>query len=677
MMTSKPFLLLLAAALLLLPPARALAQDEGVVQAMASVLAVEDARRYDEAALLRGLTFSDSIVRARAALAVGRIGDLRGTALLVPVLDDESPNVRPAAAFALGLLRDTLALEPLIRRVNVPPGTDLVTAQEAITAIARIGGKRAGDFFTAALSGRVPVISENLSAVQLQLVSEAWRLGPDAPVNELLPFIVDSNSEMRWRAIYTAGRLRHAARAAGPRIAGALRDKLAFARAVAARTMVPSWADSAGLARENVADLLAGVLNDPDPGVRINALRSLGLYRMPAMAPRVVPLLDDQNSQVILQAVATLGDLGGPEASTALAAVAGSNRAFGYRREALLALARTDTTALRKASESFARSTDWRERAVAAEADGTAFGPGASRWLEDRDGRVVTAALQAWTGREEKGDQLLVNAARSLLGNNDVMVRAAAASALMEKPDPADIPGLGQAWRRSSSDTIPDAAIATLDALAAIAQSSPEAAAQVESGFLRTAARPRDYVVLRWAEDNWGEAASKWGSAYPLNTGRTAADYREIARRYYTGTDRLPHIIIEVDQKGTIEIELLGPDAPMTVASFLQLVGRRYFDRLRFHRVVPNFVVQDGDPRGDGNGGPGFAIRDEINRWRYESPMLGMALSGPDTGGSQWFINVSPQPHLDGTYTIFGRLVNGQGTLARVLPGDQIRTIRQ
>src|SRR5690606_26631642 len=112
------------------------------------------------------------------------------------------------------------------------------------------------------------------------------------------------------------------------------------------------------------------------------------------------------------------------------------------------------------------------------------------------------------------------------------------------------------------------------------------------------------YVILRWAEDNWAEAASKWGSASPLNTGRTAADYREIARRYFTGTDRLPHIFIEVDQKGTIEIELLGPDAPMTVASFLQLVGRRYFDRLRFHRVVPNFVVQDGDPRGDGNGGP-------------------------------------------------------------------------
>lgn len=677
MMNSMPARLVLAAAMLTLPLCRAAAQDEGVVQAMASILAVEDARRYDEATLLRGLTFSDTTVRARAALAVGRIGDLRGTGLLVPVLDDESADVRPAAAFALGLLRDTFALEPLINRVTVPPGTDLVTTQEVVTAIARIGGKRAGDFFNGALSGRVAVITDNPAVVQQQLVAEAWRLGPDAPVNELLPFLIDTSAEMRWRAIYTTGRLRQAARASGPRIAAALRDKLAFARALAARTMVPAWADSAGLARENVADLLAGVLSDPDAGVRINALRSLGLYRMPATAPRVVPMLEDQHSQVILQAIATLGDIGGPEASAALVGVAGSNRAFGYRREALLALARSDTSALRKAAEPFTRSSDWRERAVAAEADGIAFGPGASRWLEDRDGRVVAAALQAWAGRDEKADPALVSAARPLLGNPDVMVRAAAATALMETPDAADIPGLGQAWRRSFNDSIPDAGIATLDALAAIARTSPEAAAQVESGFLRTATKPTDYVILRWAEDNWAEAASKWGSAYPLNTGRTAADYREIARRYFTGTDRLPHIFIEVDQKGTIEIELLGPDAPMTVASFLQLVGRRYFDRLRFHRVVPNFVVQDGDPRGDGNGGPGFAIRDEINRWRYSSPMLGMALSGPDTGGSQWFINVSPQPHLDGTYTIFGRLVGGQGVLARVLPGDQIRTIRR
>ncbi|MBA3556768.1 MAG: peptidylprolyl isomerase [Gemmatimonadales bacterium] len=134
---------------------------------------------------------------------------------------------------------------------------------------------------------------------------------------------------------------------------------------------------------------------------------------------------------------------------------------------------------------------------------------------------------------------------------------------------------------------------------------------------------------------------------------------------------------IETEQRGLIEIELLGPDAPLTVANFLRLVSRRFFDGNRWHRVVPNFVVQDGDPRGDGFGGPGGSIRDEINRNRYDAPVLGMALSGPDTGSSQWFINLSPQPHLDGTYTVFGRVVGGNAALARITQGDLIRTVVQ
>jgi cyclophilin family peptidyl-prolyl cis-trans isomerase len=154
-------------------------------------------------------------------------------------------------------------------------------------------------------------------------------------------------------------------------------------------------------------------------------------------------------------------------------------------------------------------------------------------------------------------------------------------------------------------------------------------------------------------------------------------DYRDVARRYLTSTDSLarPHVIIETEGRGNIEIELLGPDAPLTVDNFLRLVDRRFFDQSTWHRVVPNFVIQDGDPRGDGFGSPGGAIRDEINRNRYDAPMLGMALSGPDTGMSQWFINLSAQPHLDGTYTVFGKVVSGLPTLTRITQGDVIRAI--
>jgi cyclophilin family peptidyl-prolyl cis-trans isomerase len=127
--------------------------------------------------------------------------------------------------------------------------------------------------------------------------------------------------------------------------------------------------------------------------------------------------------------------------------------------------------------------------------------------------------------------------------------------------------------------------------------------------------------------------------------------------------------------RGPIRIELFAADAPITVANFLSLANRGFYRNTRFHRVVPNFVAQDGDPRDDGNGGPGYAIRDEMNRHRYERGAVGMALSGPDTGGSQYFITHSPQPHLDGHYTVFGRVISGYDVLDRIVQGDLITRV--
>jgi cyclophilin family peptidyl-prolyl cis-trans isomerase len=106
-------------------------------------------------------------------------------------------------------------------------------------------------------------------------------------------------------------------------------------------------------------------------------------------------------------------------------------------------------------------------------------------------------------------------------------------------------------------------------------------------------------------------------------------------------------------------------------------VDQRFFDGHRWHRVVPNFVVQDGDPRGDGWGSPGFVLRDEVNPVRYQAGTVGIALSGPDTGGSQFFIAHSAQPHLDGVYTVFGTVVAGTSVLAAIAQGDHIRSIHR
>jgi cyclophilin family peptidyl-prolyl cis-trans isomerase len=128
--------------------------------------------------------------------------------------------------------------------------------------------------------------------------------------------------------------------------------------------------------------------------------------------------------------------------------------------------------------------------------------------------------------------------------------------------------------------------------------------------------------------------------------------------------------------RGTIQMALLTQDAPITTWNFAQLARKGYFDNTSFMRVVPNFVIQGGDPRNDMSGGPGYAIRDEINLQKYTRGAVGMALSGPDTGGSQFFITHSPQPHLDGGYTIFARVYDGMnGVVDQVERGDAVRTI--
>jgi peptidyl-prolyl cis-trans isomerase B (cyclophilin B) len=124
---------------------------------------------------------------------------------------------------------------------------------------------------------------------------------------------------------------------------------------------------------------------------------------------------------------------------------------------------------------------------------------------------------------------------------------------------------------------------------------------------------------------------------------------------------------------GTVEIKLYGDDATQTVANFVKLARKGFYSNNTFHRVVPNFVVQGGCPRGDGWGDDGYYIRSEFNRFHYSRGAVGIAHSGKDTGGTQFFINHSPQPHLDGRYTIFGRVTKGMDVVDKIRQGDKFQ----
>jgi len=137
--------------------------------------------------------------------------------------------------------------------------------------------------------------------------------------------------------------------------------------------------------------------------------------------------------------------------------------------------------------------------------------------------------------------------------------------------------------------------------------------------------------------------------------------------------------IIETD-KGSIELVLFDKEAPNTVKNFEKLASSGFYNGLKFHRVIPDFVVQGGCPKGDGTGGPGWTIKCETdpraNPHKHGKGALSMAHAGKDTGGSQFFITHSPQPHLDGKHTVFGQVEKGMDVVLKIKQGDRMNQVR-
>jgi len=138
--------------------------------------------------------------------------------------------------------------------------------------------------------------------------------------------------------------------------------------------------------------------------------------------------------------------------------------------------------------------------------------------------------------------------------------------------------------------------------------------------------------------------------------------------------ENMKKAIIETD-KGNIELVLFDKEVPNTAANFEKLAKEGFYDGLTFHRVIPNFMIQGGCPKGSGTGGPGYTIKCEINPHKHGTGALSMAHAGKDTGGSQFFITHSPQPHLDGVHTVFGKVVKGMDVVNRIQANDVMNKV--
>jgi cyclophilin family peptidyl-prolyl cis-trans isomerase len=246
----------------------------------------------------------------------------------------------------------------------------------------------------------------------------------------------------------------------------------------------------------------------------------------------------------------------------------------------------------------------------------------------------------------------VIPALRALLLARDFTVVSNAADALGQLGDTASVPSLARLLVRHGTTEDADLRATAVSALAAL--KTPGALAALATARRDPERRIREAVctALGWPADSIGLVPN------PLL--RAPSD------------PLVPRTALVQTERGIILIALDHARAPVTVENFVHLARAKYFDGIAFHRVVPNFVLQDGCPRGDGWGGPGYMIPCEYNDRPYETGTVGMALAGKDTGGSQWFVTLSPQPRLEGRYTVFGTVTRGMDVVERMMPGDRI-----
>jgi cyclophilin family peptidyl-prolyl cis-trans isomerase/HEAT repeat protein len=633
-----------------------------------SLLRLEDRREYDKAKAEAWIHHENPLHRARMALALGRIGAATfddangngvkdagekqaGVAELTSLANDPNDLVRVNVAFALGLTGDQAAVEPLLKLAADKDGT---VAAEAVEALSK--------------------------------------LVPNVPLARYTPFTNAGEREgVRARAIRFLFRFKSDDASAIAN--GALESPSPAIRQEAAYTLARR---ALGSARPQLELLVT----DPSPQTRAYVITALGRIGAPESVPQLLTALGDAhpwvrtNAAVAVSRVAakdpkspdrpTLGD----DAQKVIAATGDDDP--GVRAVAIDVLswyAPRNDAAKKRLLEIAANGTRW-QREIAAGAIAKQLGDASllpsdlSNWAKVRvletGGKVADAIRPKWANdadplvRENAvgtiaDDAVDANLAmiRLALADPDVIVRARAVERFAKSKAENKLVILHNAEERGRFDKQDDVRVAAVQAISEIDDPTREP-------FLREMLKNYDPVLRRIAAEAIEKKLGKPRPQYtPLPVERTQSEYQAIV-----DWSRQPHSATIRMTRGNIHLHLLGQDAPITAWNFAQLAGKHYFDNTSFMRVVPNFVIQGGDPRNDQEGGPGYAIRDEINPQKYTRGAVGMALSGPDTGGSQFFITHSPQPHLDGGYTIFGRVEEGMTFVVdQTERGDKVETI--
>jgi len=627
-------------------------------------------RRLGDTAIVDAVLEDDQPARrARAALAIGQVRLRARYPALRRLLTDVDTAIAANAAYAIGLAHDTASLSVLVRAVTEAPEP---VAREAAWALGEIGDPARAALSTALGDGMAQPLARSLAArrepsVRAALLRSTVKLRL-VPVTAVRPWLADTASEVVRSAAYVIGRPRLAAGTRALLSVRGHRDEETrqhVARGLARQAAGDSLAT---MAREALVTLLA----DQSARVRANAARSVGSYGTAALRD-LERALGDPDANVRVAASEMVQGVFARD-TDAWRRAWERDTTFRVRQQLLAAARAAGLTALEAQETEWAKHVDWRRRLTALEA--RAADSRIDRmvlvraFVNDADPRVRASTIALIPTAAADADVRALTA--PALTDPDMALRAAALSVLTPRARAEDVATALSAHARAARDQESDARVGAMRLLASAwrrdsAQVDVAARTRLSAYTARGSTAERRVVADVTPMAAWARASSP-------ETLRPLAEYERLARQWLVPGAPLPRAVIRTE-RGDVTVELFGADAPLVVDAFLRLASTGFYRNTSFHRVVPNFVAQDGDPRGDGSGGPGFSLRDSPTRRRHERGSLGLATSGPDTGGSQYYLCHSTQPHLDGGYTVFGRIVDGLDVLDRIVQGDRMLRI--
>jgi len=705
---------------------------------LVQIVKAEDERRFDKT--LENLIKSPNPqISKRAILAAGRIGDEAAVSVLAGMVDSlgRYPEVDAMAAFALGEIESVKAADDIMNalrdsKIHAPVKSRAIEAAGKIAAANpnEAKSKELGKTILETLENQARYPKQQDREIILFGLTAVLRARPEGGDAVTAKFLTSADARIRIDAANTLTRIR--AKNANEALRAMLTsDTDAVARANAARAL------GAAEDKDALEILLKAAVSDKDSRVRVSAIRSVGSLRDPSAAPRLLqhgaalletfkktqkPNHAPVEKSEILEIATVLGRLLTNTNDELAVEFLNDFRQLDrfVSPETEIALARITPPRYLESLIDDPEKTfgaDWHTSAAAFQGLGEIANLEASAEndkVKSATRVLLVQLISAWLSSDEKTKSLdnakmavpaLLRAFAAFKSDNtsgifrpiledepDLFIRAAVAEILGSQPaSKENIDALRKAFDYSylNDKNSDDATLAIMDALYKLDKKEA-------SATLLTALSSSNFLVRKKAfellsdkdlqKENPGipallenALAKKKNRVLSFTSGSrlgivnsTNADYtRAVSRK--NGSVKA----VLTTEKGAFTIDLAPEDAPLTVDNFIKLARAGYFNGLAVHRVVPNFVMQDGDPRGDGSGGPGWSIRCEINMLEYSRGAVGMALSGKDTGGSQWFVTHSPQPHLDGGYTVFGRVNESDMKIVdSIVRGDKILSVK-